>query len=40
MLPHHLSVGKGRPVFNAVMVEVDEKSGRAVGIERITRELT
>jgi metallophosphoesterase (TIGR00282 family) len=37
MLPHHLSVGKGRPVFTAIMVEVDEKSGRAINIERITR---
>jgi metallophosphoesterase (TIGR00282 family) len=39
MLPHHLSVGKGRPFFTAIMVEVDEKSGRATGIERITRGL-
>jgi metallophosphoesterase (TIGR00282 family) len=39
MLPHHLSVGKGKPVFTSIMVEVDEKSGRAVGIERITRGL-
>jgi len=40
MMPHHLSVGKGKPIFNAVMVEVDEKSGKAVRIERIFRELT
>jgi metallophosphoesterase (TIGR00282 family) len=39
MLPHHLSVGKGRPVFNAMMVEVDDKSGKAISIERISREL-
>jgi metallophosphoesterase (TIGR00282 family) len=39
MLPHHLSVGKGKPVFNAVMVEVDEKSGKAFRIERISRGL-
>jgi metallophosphoesterase (TIGR00282 family) len=38
MMPHHLSVGKGNPVFNSIMVEVDEDSGRATGIERITRE--
>jgi metallophosphoesterase (TIGR00282 family) len=37
-LPHHLSVGKGKPVLNAVLVEVDEKSGKASAIERITRE--
>jgi calcineurin-like phosphoesterase len=40
MLPHHLSVGKGRPVLNAIMVEVDENSGKATRIERISRELT
>jgi len=34
-LPHRLSVGKGKPVFNAIMVEVAEDSGRAVNIERI-----
>jgi metallophosphoesterase (TIGR00282 family) len=39
MLPHRLSVGKGKPVFNAIMVGVDEKSGRATSIERISREL-
>ncbi len=40
MMPHHLSVGKGKPVLNAVMVEVDEKSGRATGITRVTRGTT
>ena len=39
MMPHHLSVGRGKPVFNAIMVEVDEKSRKATSIERITREL-
>jgi metallophosphoesterase (TIGR00282 family) len=39
MMPHHLSVGKGKPVLNAVMVEVDENSGRANRIERICQEL-
>ncbi len=38
MMPHHLSVGRGKPVFNAIMVEVDDKTGKAVRIERITRE--
>ncbi len=38
-MPHHLSVGKGKPVLNAVLVEVDEGSGRAVSIERIFRQL-
>jgi metallophosphoesterase (TIGR00282 family) len=39
MMPHHLSVGKGKPVLNAIMVEVDKDSGRATSIERICQEL-
>ena len=39
MMPHHLSVGKGNPVLNAIMVEVDENSGKATAIERICREM-
>jgi metallophosphoesterase (TIGR00282 family) len=38
-MPHHLSVGKGKPILNAILVEVDGKSGKAVSIERITREI-
>ena len=38
-MPHHLSVGKGKPVLNAIMVEVDESSGKATRIERIQREM-
>ena len=38
-MPHHLSVGKGRPVLNAMLVDVDEDSGRAISIERICRQL-
>ncbi|OGO19627.1 MAG: metallophosphoesterase [Chloroflexi bacterium RBG_16_50_11] len=38
-MPHHLSVGKGKPVLNAVMVEVDETSGKATGIRRIQQEM-
>lgn len=38
MMPHRLSVGKGKPFLNAVMVEVDEKTGKASRIERVTRE--
>jgi metallophosphoesterase (TIGR00282 family) len=34
-MPHHLSVGKGKPIFNAIMVEVAEDSGQAMNIERI-----
>ncbi len=39
MMPHRLSVGNGRPFMNAVLVDVDEKSGKASSIERITREM-
>jgi metallophosphoesterase (TIGR00282 family) len=35
MMPHHLSVGKGKPVLNAIMVKVDDDSGRATSIERV-----
>ena len=38
-MPHHLSVGKGNPILNAIIVGVDEKSGRAISIERIHREM-
>jgi len=39
VLPHRLSVGKGRKTFNAVLVEADDATGRAVSIDRITREV-
>jgi len=38
-MPHRLSVGKGKTMFNAVMVRVDENSGRAISIDRIYREV-
>ena len=38
-VPHHLSVGKGKPILNAILVDVDEDSGRANNIERIYRQL-
>jgi hypothetical protein len=38
-LPQHLTVGKGKPVLNSILIEVDEKSGKATSIERITREI-
>ena len=34
-MPHRLSVGKGKPMLNAVVVEVAEDSGREINIERI-----
>jgi metallophosphoesterase (TIGR00282 family) len=37
-MPHRLSVGKGIAVFNAVLVEIDRASGKALSIERIQRQ--
>ncbi len=37
-MPHRLSVGKGRTIFDAVLVEVDEASGKALNIRRIRQE--
>ncbi len=39
LLHNRLPVGEGRTMFNAVLVEIDDKTGRAIGIERITREV-
>ena len=39
MIPHHLPVGKGKTVFNAIIVTVDDATGKATGIERIVREV-
>jgi metallophosphoesterase (TIGR00282 family) len=39
MIPHRLSVGKGKTVFNAVLVRVDDDSGRAISIDRIYHEV-
>ncbi len=38
-MPHRLSVGKGKTMFNAVMVRVADDSGRAISIDRIYREV-
>jgi metallophosphoesterase (TIGR00282 family) len=39
LIPHSLPVGKGKVMFNGVLVEVDDDSGRGVSIERIYREI-
>ncbi len=39
MMPHRLSVGKGKTIFNAVVVRVDDNSGRAISIDRIYHEV-
>jgi metallophosphoesterase (TIGR00282 family) len=38
-IPHRLSVGEGKTMFNAVLVRVDEDSGRAMSIDRIYKEV-
>jgi metallophosphoesterase (TIGR00282 family) len=38
-IPHRLSVGKGRVIFNAVLINVAEDSGRAKSIDRVDREI-
>lgn len=37
-MPHRLSVGKGKAIFNAVLVEIEEATGKALNIKRIQRE--
>ncbi len=39
LLPNRLSVGKGKTVLNAVLVEADDTTGKAVSIDRVTREV-
>jgi len=38
-IPHRLTVGKGKVMFNAILVRIDNKSGKATDIERIYREV-
>jgi metallophosphoesterase (TIGR00282 family) len=38
-MPYRLSVGKGKIAFNAILVGVDDNTGRATSIERIYREV-
>ena len=36
-VPKRLSVGRGKVIFNAILVEVDEKTGKAIDIKRIQK---
>ncbi len=38
-MPNRLSVGKGKAIFNSVLIVVDSDSGEAISIERIDREV-
>ncbi len=37
-MPHRLSVGEGKAAFNAIVIEVDQDSGKATNIQRIYRQ--
>jgi metallophosphoesterase (TIGR00282 family) len=37
-MPHRLSVGKGRSAFDAVLLDIDDDSGKAKNIKRIREE--
>jgi hypothetical protein len=37
-MPHRLSAGSGKSVFNAILVTIDAATGKATAIERIQRE--
>jgi metallophosphoesterase (TIGR00282 family) len=39
MIPNRLSVGKGKTTFNAIIVRIEDKSGKATSIERIQHEV-
>ena len=39
MIPHRLTVGRGKAVLNAILVEVNDISGKAESITRISREV-
>ncbi|MFC2072387.1 TIGR00282 family metallophosphoesterase [Chloroflexota bacterium] len=39
MIPHRLSVGQGKTMLNAVLLRIDDMSGKAISIERIYREV-
>ena len=38
-MPHRISVGEGKTVFTAILVNIANDSGRATSIERIYREV-
>lgn len=37
-MPHHISVGRGKVVFMAMLIDIDMDTGKATTIERIQRE--
>jgi metallophosphoesterase (TIGR00282 family) len=39
MIPRRLSVGKGKTLFNAVLINIDKDTGKAISIDRIYQEV-
>lgn len=39
LMPHRLTVGKGKPALNSVLLEVEDDTGKSVSISRIDLEL-
>ncbi|MBI2836457.1 MAG: TIGR00282 family metallophosphoesterase [Chloroflexi bacterium] len=39
-MPYRLTVGRGRTMLNAILVTIDDRSGRALEVERIYREVS
>ena len=39
IIPHRLSVGQGKTTLNAILVNIDDQSGKALSIDRIHREV-
>ncbi len=39
IIPHRLSVGQGKTMFNAILVRIDDESGKAMSIDRIYQEV-
>lgn len=40
MMPHRLAVGKGNSIFNSVLVDVEDDSGKALSIDRVDLEFS
>jgi len=40
LIPDRLSIGTGRTVLNAVLVDIEDGSGKAVSIKRLSREVS
>jgi hypothetical protein len=34
-MPHRFSIGKGNPIFDAMVIEVNESTGKAISIKRV-----